>query len=445
MDSIKVKDPKLTLKMKKRVPEEHRPKIDRNLKYRKELLALKARVTDFFDQMIAFDVNLKEDREKAEKIAQRHMRKIHSLCKEHLNQRLLPLQEEPQLDDLTLTVDQIEELEEEEEEDMIGDGLTFVGLKNHTSYLIWSNTKGMKLVENNVELYSAQLPKERKYFWDAVYTPSLNCYLMPSTYTLYRKDIDDKPPYLFMDVNCGGRMGSMLQYAKTNHRFIISREGKTISLLNPKTKKLEVNLKKGVGRGIQHFKPIGMHENRVIAVTYDGFIVLFSLGYSHRRGLVSYLQIAMDQQSEEALCFAVCPKGEYLFVGLGDEAKPQNGSRLVISKLIGDSLIISSSINQFGQCIQFHSAFECFGNVGKHIILVGLIQNDDEYEDEYEDEDKDGFAVVYDFDTGTEEFRELQEKRVNHEEVYPVKIDRVGDKLYYTGFLGQLMSLSLTF
>ena len=53
--------------------------------------------------------------------------------------------------------------------------------------------------------------------------------------------------------------------------------------------------------------------------------------------------------------------------------------------------------------------------------------------------------MVYDYDTGTEKFKELTDKRAFHQEVEPMRLHRVGSEFYYTGYETKLMSLTLVF
>ena len=77
-------------------------------------------------------------------------------------------------------------------------------------------------------------------------------------------------------------------------------------------------------------------------------------------------------------------------------------------------------------------ALESWRCSGDHILLVGLSSSF-------------GFVHLYDYNTGTGEFKELVEKRVYHDEKNPRKIQRVGDESYYTGRMGTVMKLSLSF
>ena len=92
------------------------------------------------------------------------------------------------------------------EEGITGEGWSYMGVKDSNSFLIGTEKKGLKLVEDGTKFYSAKLSEEAREIKDIVYFPPLNCYFFAATSSkLYRKDIDDKPPYLFMKLNCGNR------------------------------------------------------------------------------------------------------------------------------------------------------------------------------------------------------------------------------------------------
>ena len=104
------------------------------------------------------------------------------------------------LDDLQLTVRQVKKFKETE---LIGSKPTLVALKNPNSYLVATQLKELKVIKNGLKLFSGLLPKDLQFLTDIIYIPTLNCYLLASSQVLYRKDIDSKPPYLFLEINCG--------------------------------------------------------------------------------------------------------------------------------------------------------------------------------------------------------------------------------------------------
>ena len=140
------------------------------------------------------------------------------------------------------------------QEGLIGVWSTHLALKNPTSFLVSTFGEGVILVENNAMKYSARLPDDLRTVTDVVYFPPLNCYFMASRYQLYRKDIDGNPPYFFMEVKCGTRPGGCLRYSHISGRLFINKDHMTISVINPKTKKIEVHWEKTVGENIKDFK-----------------------------------------------------------------------------------------------------------------------------------------------------------------------------------------------
>ena len=87
-----------------------------------------------------------------------------------------------------------------------------------------------------------------------------------------------------------------------------------------------------------------------------------------------------------------------------------------------------AEVNQFSPMLRCKRALDFFGSFGKHILWIGLSFF--------------GIAHVYEYNTETEELRELVDKRVDHHETTPWKLHRLDDQFYYTGSGGKLMGLS---
>ena len=88
------------------------------------------------------------------------------------------------------------------ESKLIGGFCTFFAFKNNTSFAIGTSGKGMKTVENNKLIHSGRLPgTSTGPLLDIIYVEHLDWYLLNYNSNVYRKDIDDKPPYLYMDIN----------------------------------------------------------------------------------------------------------------------------------------------------------------------------------------------------------------------------------------------------
>ena len=315
----------------------------------------------------------------------------------------------------------------------IGGHYTHIAMKNPNSYLIGTTFRGIRLEHNNGALtYSGKLTGASTCIWDIIYASSpLDCYFLASNDKLYRKDIDAKPPYVCLSIECGYRYGACLRYSEVHQRLIFNKDDTNLAVFNPKTKRIEVVLKKSFGEEICDFRLFGRQEDRVAAVTEDGHVILYSLGYGNKRGVMAHYQEEMRKSSESAMTFAVCVKNEYVFVEFENR---QRCSRMVILKLTLDGLVKTASIDQESQKLSEKWALDCFGYSGKHILWVGLSR-----------EAGNGGVHLFDYETEAKKLRELVDKRVSHFEKNPNSMLRFGDKIYYTGHSGKLMSLMLRF
>ena len=284
--------------------------------------------------------------------------------------------------------------------------VTEVALKSLNSHLIVINgTKPpfqteLRLRDDGVEVYSGTLTGNITYLCDIIYLPApFNCYLLAGWHHLYRKDIDDKPPYFFMDIECSYRRGACFRYSDLNKRLIINKDGLNISLINPKTKKIEVFAKKDIGGRIKDFRLFGEKENRVVAVTEEGYVYLYSFGYENKMGLVGHYQEELSEQRRESTrSIAVCQKNEYVFVEVSQSSNPFLCSRMIILKLSQSQDILAkiASIDQYSQQIGYKYELECLGYVGSHIVWIGLTGGSKR------------LIQVFDYDLETQQFRELR-------------------------------------
>ena len=92
-------------------------------------------------------------------------------------------------------------------------------------------------MENEVEVYSGKL-SGKNYFTDMIYIPHLKCFFLAINHILYRKDLNDKPAYLYMDFRCGWREDACFSYSMLHQRLLVIKEENKISILDPNTRKL---------------------------------------------------------------------------------------------------------------------------------------------------------------------------------------------------------------
>ena len=318
------------------------------------------------------------------------------------------------------------------ESGLVGGSMTHLALKDHSSYLIGTVFRGLKLIENGAQVYSANLPEENNFFFDIYYVPPpLNYYLLIFKDQIFRKDINHKPPYLFMKLACCSRWGASLRYSKLLQRLIIRKDFNKISVINLKTRKLEIQCKKDIGQEIADFRLFGEKDNRVISVTRDGYILLYNLDFDKKRGVVGHYRIeVMSERTEEAISVALCEKSEYVFVELGNhDLETTYSCRFLVLKMSSNTFVKEAIIEQNQRPGQ-KTLFEPFRYVGNHILCVGLSKIH-------------GAAQLFDYDVETKEFKEIEQKRVSHRESWPLKLCRFGHTFYYTGKRAKLMCLNV--
>ena len=379
--------------------------------YRQDLLSIREAAFNLLRQMRIFDFKYEGDMTKMLTEVNTLKHEINRMCIENLvdeNQELWG--------DLEFSVEKVKDLNVG---GLIGGEDTAIGLKGEDSFLIGTDCKGIVLVENGIQLYSGVI---EGYLSEIVYVSPLNSYLFAHFDEIYRKDVDSKPPYLFLDIDCGGK----LRYSQLLKRLIINKESNQICLLNPKTKKIEIELKNKEGGSIKDFKLFGEHENRIIAVTSNK-VKLYNLTNSDQKKEIfdSYLDLGYN---EEPTSLSICNKNKYMVITF---EKHERCSGLQVYKIFEDSLINTAYMTYPDLSSGTIQALGCFGYAEARILWVGLSMGEA------------GDSMIFDYDTETGEFRELEEKRVSHGEYGPTKLHSCDSKCYYVGRSGSLMKLSL--
>ena len=388
-----------------------------------------------FDKLLMYGTDLQVFGDKALTVVKDLRSSLDELRKEYLedeDQPEQPPEEELRLEDLKVAVEMVKDCCKDES--LIGGHPTYLTMKNLNSYLIGTSSKGLKVLEDATVLFSGNLPQDGRDLEDALYYPPLDCYFLATQGMLFRKDIDDKPAYLFMEVKCGWKSGAFLSYSNFGQRLIVNKDCKNIAVINPSTKEVEIELEDDVAQGIWDFVLFGEQEDKVLFVTRGGDLFVYGLDYAHKTGKViaKYREYLKDK-NEIPFSISVCDKNEYALVEFGWRSLYKNFcTRMIILKITQYALFKTASIDQHAQEIGPTWAIDCFGYAGTHILWVGLAKNTKT------------LVQVFDYDTETAEFKELKDKRVTHQERNPYKLDRLGDRVYYAGFKGKLMSLGLS-
>ena len=229
-----------------------------------------------------------------------------------------------------------------------------------------------------------------------------------------------------MSLKSSNVFGKSLAYSNFHERLIINRKRKILTVINPRTKKIEASWKSR-GKGIKEFKVFGEKDNRIISVTEDGDLILYSLDHGQKRGPVFELKLSKGEIGTP-ISVAVCNKNEYVFVALAVTWKKP---KMMVMKLVEDTLIQTAVIDQLIRDTGFTFTYGCFGYVERHILWVGLSGKEN------------GRVQVYDYDTETRELNRIESMKANHQESRPKKLHSFGKSFYYTGKNGKLMCMTL--
>ena len=335
---------------------------------------------------------------------------------------------------LTLSVS-VELLRNHVENGIIGGYTSLLALKSPSSYLIGSDYTGIKLIEDGVEIYSARLPFEHASLNDLVYIEHLNFYLLHYNKKIYRKDIDDQAPYIFMDFECNRRSAVCFRYSAINKALLVKPRPKIISIVDLENKKAIFHLRLNRVARIMDFRIFGEEQQRVILVGDRGDFLQYYLNFSLRKVCCfNHIKIDVIDEGrwEQVSSIAVCPKNEYVLVEI-QSWNTNSCSRMMILKLTKTEIVMKAVLDLFEQNLGYKYALRSLGYFGGRAFWLGLTFGEN------------GVVQIFQYDPEKDQFEEEEDLRVSHQEKNPVMIEFFKKHSYfYIGMKGQLMRLKVT-
>ena len=316
----------------------------------------------------------------------------------------------------------------------LGGDCTLLAIKAHDSFLVFTYKKGLLLLRNGKQLYTGAFKKILK---DLIYIKDYNAYFFCAGAKIYRKDEDGNRPYPIIDISCGYRMAAAMRYSEINKRLIVnSLGGSAIAVMNLDTKEIEVVVKDPLGPSQSlDFSLLGENEDRVISARKDDRIMLYRFDYTEQKGeITSRVPVPLlEGRKEQIKALAVCTRREYVFIEIGQKFANSLCSRMILARVIGDTLTMVGKLDLFSQKLGFKMAFECYGYVGNHILWAGLTKKEN------------GKIQVFDFDTETQDLKELKDRRISQAELNPAQLKKLGQDFYYIGYQARLQKLMFQF
>ena len=318
---------------------------------------------------------------------------------------------------------------------------TFLAMKSTKTYMIATTYRGTTLIKDYKKIYSGYLPKGAYFSGNMFYSKHLDCIFLVSGPQLLRKDLDDKPPYFYMKLP-----GKLQRYCKAFrysniHSKLVYRvkESHSIAIIDLILRKQTFWLKHNLGSSIKDIKLFGKKENKLLAVTKKGDLVLFVLEFLKKKVLAFksqriefFNQKKYSSYFEKPRTVSVCDQNKYALVQLEFSGTRAELSRLLIFLIDRTTLSLRTVLDQRGMDISNMHALECFGSFFEHLIWVGLAFN------------KPYTVALYDYDLEKNELREIEKGSVSHQELYPFEMYRFGDSFYYSGLNGTVTRLTLS-
>ena len=322
-------------------------------------------------------------------------------------------------------------------EGTIGLHNTDLVMKSESTYLIMTDFRGMKVIKDCEQVYSGSLPQKDSVD-GSVYDDHLDCFFFTHGGIIYRKDIDDKPPSVFMNLRALRRYFGKLRYSLKNRRMVSIASSKFIMVVNNAEKRVELDVNKGIDGYISSFRVFGSKGNKVVSVTRAGLLLLHIFCYKLKK-LTKFnsfqIELVKGEKSKQEVAesIAVCEENEHILVsiigGFGFES-----SKLMIFQLEGETFVKKASLDQTKEEVERKTPFEWFCVFDSVIIWVSLEKLDS------------GEIRLFCFDLKTGCLKEiLKEKDLGHQVSSPKSSHLLNGKLYYAGYYGKVMGMSLDF
>ena len=331
--------------------------------------------------------------------------------------------------DLKITVEQIQDHSELE---IIGGCATYIAFKNLTSYAIGTDRSGLKVIKEGAEIYSKRFLSSARLD-GIIYINSLNCYLLYLRSRIYRKDIDNKPPYLYMKLYLGSRSSNSIKYSKIHNRLILAKYlNNNLALINLERKRIELEIRRVDGSTIQDLKIVGPKESQIATIARNGRIELFSLTFNLKRVVRSYRHQVklLSSEFECGQTVAVCEKNKFLLAGFSNSAF-DTVTRIIAFGIGNRSLTQLHSLDKQALGLHTQLVLESWKTVGSHIVWVALCRFNK-------------YVNIYDLDTKTGKLKELLHERIRHQKFLARGLHRFGDSLYCASDLGRIMRVKIS-
>ena len=310
---------------------------------------------------------------------------------------------------------------------------THLAVKDKKSYMVGNDGGKFKIVEDSDQTWYFDPPTHHGLMYDMIYIDHLDCYFFYFYNNIYRKDINDSPPYIFMKIELSRRPGSIFSYSKINKKLIVAKNAIKVAVINLERKQTEILAKGRENDEILQFRLFGVDENKVICVTKKGYVYLTCFNYDLKK-VCAFNTLKLNfikKRKEIGFSISVSDNNDYALVEIsGCHTDFPLCSRMAVVKIKDRLLEVVALLDVYDQKLGLKYALQPCGFFGREMIWVGLNGLD--------------LVQFYAFDSQRRELRELEEKRMNHQEKKPFKMYRIGNEFYYCGRNGKVMRFTIS-
>ena len=337
----------------------------------------------------------------------------------------------------------VEEVANHQEEGVIGGDQTLLCFKSQNNYVIATQGKGCGLVREGETLYRGRISSTNFGEFEIYDDRETRSYFIHSQARIYQKKVDKTPPKLFFAIKSPEYPHISFN---VDSRIMIWEEDKTsLKFLNKATKKVE-------------FVSHGKYE------LFDLLMFTFSkksgVGQYKRRMRAEQIKYKQSDSDPESSSDApssdleesegnsnyhdwteICPSEKYR-CSFTSKFSWDNGnylSRLIEVKLFDISEGCSSeeqtkiaSVSYENESIIDIVVTQCYGYFGDHLLFMALSGGGR------------GVGLLFDFNTKTGQFREVEEARCLNGEQDVETVHYIGGGVYYTGKLGKVIKIGLS-
>ena len=305
-----------------------------------------------------------------------------------------------------------------------------LAFKSDSAYMVACHFKGLKVVEDHKEVFSGKLP-EFGGIIDLVYASHLDCFLFLIRNHIYRKDIDDQLPFLFIDlssISIDQRFSSLV-YSKINRR-LIGRTSSQFIIIDVDKKRVDFIINRG---RFFNFEVIGQKESGIISLVQRKYLSLLVISYQMRK-ILAFIQHKLDliaERQERAVLFAVNDQNNLVLVEL--QAEDSYCSRMVLFEIKKNKFMKKAVLDVYTQRTGINYTLSCCGCFGDNILWIGLSHLSPVR------------VRLYACNAKTWDLMELEEKRTDQSVDRLIKVKGIRNGFYFVSKGGKLMRLTVRY